>query len=285
MTKNKLAIITDTNSGISTDEASHIGISLVPMPFIIDGETFYENIDLTQEEFFEKMEKGADITTSQPSLGTLMELWDELLKTNETILHIPMASSLSGSMASAHMLAEEYNGKVLVVDNLRVTVTLRQAVYDALKLNEEGFSAQEIKQKLERSSGDANIYLSVDTLEYLKKGGRITPAVAAIGSLLNIKPVLSFKNGVLAPYKKTRGKKAAWKEMIKAIEYDLEHQFKDQTVSICTAYSGSPALGEEWNQIVQEHFPNFKIYNSKLSLSLAAHTGPGICGIGCCVNY
>ncbi len=282
---NKIAIITDTNSGISQEEASHLGISLVPMPFIIDGYTYYENIDLTQKEFFDKMERGCDITTSQPSLGSLIELWDELLKTHETILHIPMTSSLSGSFASAYMLAKEYNNRVIVVDNLRITVTLRQSVLDALKLRSLGFSAIEIKEKLEFCSGEANIYLSLDTLSYLKKGGRITPAVAAIGSLLHVKPVLSYKNGILAPYKKTRGQKTAWKEMLKAVECDLEHHFKGKDVSICTAYSGSKEQGENWLKTVQDHFPDFKIFHTKLSLSIATHTGPGVYGISCCSKF
>ncbi len=278
---NKIAIVTDTNSGISYEEASRLGISLVPMPFIIDGHTYYENIDLTQEEFFSKMENGCNITTSQPSLGSLIELWDELLKTHETILHIPMTSSLSGSMASARMLAREYNNRVVVVDNLRITVTLRQSVLDALKLRNLGFSALEIKEKLESCSEDANIYLSLDTLTYLKKGGRITPAVAAIGSLFHMKPVLSYKAGTLAPYKKTRGQKNAWREMLKAVEYDLTHQFNGKDVSICTAYSGSKELGESWLEVVQAYFPDFEIYHAKLSLSIATHTGPGVCGISC----
>lgn len=278
---NKIAIITDTNSGISQEEAFHLGISLVPMPFIIDGHTYYENVDLTQEEFFDKMKQGCDITTSQPSLGSLIELWDELLKTHESILHIPMTSSLSGSFASAYMLAKEYNNRVIVVDNLRITVTLRQSVLDALKLRSLGFSAMDIKEKLESCSGEANIYLSLDTLSYLKKGGRITPAVAAIGSLLHVKPVLSYKNGILAPYKKTRGQKTAWKEMLKAVEFDLEHQFKGKDVSICTAYSGSKEQGENWLKTVQLHFPDFEIFHTKLSLSIATHTGPGVYGISC----
>ncbi len=281
MFTNKIAIITDTNSGISCEEASRIGVSLVPMPFIIDGRTYYENVDLTQEAFFEKLEKGCNITTSQPSPSSLIDLWEELLETHETVLHIPMTSSLSGSMASACMLAKDYDNRVIVVDNLRITVTLRQAIYDALKLKSQGLSAMEIKTKLESCSGDANIYLSLDTLTYLKKGGRITPAVAAIGSLFHMKPVLSYKAGVLAPYKKTRGQKAAWKEMLKAVEYDLTHQFKGKDVSICTAYSGSKELGANWLEVVQASFPDFEIFHTELSLSIATHTGPGVCGISC----
>ncbi len=281
MCKKNIAIVTDTNSGISNEEASYLGISLVPMPFIIDGHTYYENIDLSQEDFFKKQQAGNNITTSQPSLGSLIELWESLLKTHETVLHIPMTSTLSGSMASACMLAKEYNNRVIVVDNLRITVTLRQSIYDALKLRSQGLSAVEIKNKLEACRADANIYLSLDSLTYLKKGGRITPAVAAIGSLFHMKPVLSYKAGILAPYKKTRGQKNAWKEMLKAVEYDLTHQFKGKDVSLCTAYSGSKDLGKSWLEVVQAYFPDFEIYHSKLSLSIATHTGPGVCGISC----
>ncbi len=285
MTDTKLAIVTDTNSSISDTESKQLGIFLVPMPFIIDGKTFYENIDLTQEEFFKKMEQCADITTSQPSPGSLIDLWDQLLMTHDKILHIPMSSALSGSMETASMLAKNYDGKVIVVDNQRISVTLKQSVYDAIKLRDEGFSAEQIKEKLESSSADATIYVSVDTLEYLKKGGRITPAIAAIGSLFNIKPILMFKNGNLTPYKKTRGKKAALKELLKAVEYDLEHEYKGKNVTICTAFSGLSDFGDKWNSTVQSYFPDYNVWNSQLSLSIATHTGPGICGIACIVKY
>lgn len=278
------AIVTDTNSGISEEEARKAGIHLLPMPFIIDGVTYLENIDLSQEEFYKHLYADADITTSQPAPGDLMDLWDDLLRTHDMVLHIPMTSTLSGSLDSAKMFAQDYKGKVVVVDNKRISVTLRQAVYDALFWRSQGLSPMEIKEKLEETSTEANIYLSVDTLKYLKKGGRISPAVAAIGSMLQIKPVLMFKNGDLTVYKKTRGQKAAWKAMIQAIQEDLTGEFKNKQVTIAAAYSGNTELGMEWNAYIQEQLPDFTVCMSRLPLSISTHTGPGVCGIAAIVK-
>ena len=284
MNNEKIAVVTDTNSSISVEEAKEMGIYMVSMPFIIDGKTFFENKDLGQNEFYNFLENGADITTSQPSPGDVMDLWDELLEKYDKIIHIPMASSLSGSCNSAKMLAADYDGKVLVVDNKRVSITLRQAVYDALKYIEEGLSAKEIKDQLEKDTYEAIVYLSVDTLKYLKKGGRLSPAAAAIGSVLNIKPVLVFNCDALDPHKKTRGQKAAWKEVISSINASLENDFKGKNVVLCAAYSGSVEDGNKWISYVRENFPDYEIENFRLPLSIATHTGPGGCGLACIVK-
>lgn len=275
----KIAIITDTNSGISQEEADKSDIILLPMPFIIDGNMYFEGIDLSQDEFYEYLKKDADISTSQPSLGDVMDLWNHTLETYDEILHIPMSSGLSGSMTSANMLAQDYNGKVLVVDNKRISVTLRQAALDAVAWRNEGYSAKEIKEKLENSALDASIYLSVDTLKYLKKGGRVTPAGAALGTMLNIKPILQLQGGKLDAYKKVRGNKAAIKELLNAIDNDIAERFAGKKLLIQTAYSGSIEHGDEWNNIVKEHFPNYEVYNARLPLSIVCHTGPGVCGV------
>lgn len=285
MNSNKIAIVTDTNSSITPEEAKKLNVSLVSMPFIINGTVYHENLTLSQEQFYEEMKKNSKISTSQPSPGDLIDLWEELLQTHEQILHIPMAAQLSGSMDSARMLAEDYGGKVIVVNNQRISISLRQAVLDALKWIEEGFSAMEIKKKLEDSADDASIYLSVDSLEYLKKGGRISPSVAAIGSMLNIKPVLTIEKGTIMPFKKCRGKKSAWKEMIHAVSNDISTRFTNKKISICTAYSGDEHVGIEWQESIQKAFPDYKITSFRLPLSIATHTGPGACGIGCMVEH
>ena len=213
-----------------------------------------------------------------------MDLWDELLTKYDKILHMPMASSLSGSCNSAKMLAEDYDGRVIVVDNERVSITLRQAVLDALKLMEEDLEAEEIRDILEKSAFENSIYLSVDTLKYLKKGGRLNPAAAMIGTALNIKPVLEFKGKGLDPYKKTRGQKAAWKEIVKAIRNELETTYKDRNVVLSAAFSGQIEDGEKWITYLRENFPEYEIDNFNLPLSIATHTGPNGCGVACIVT-
>lgn len=281
---NKIAIITDTNSGISQEEADSLNVILLPMPFIINDTMYFEGINLSQDEFYAYLEQDADISTSQPSPGDVMDLWDETLKTYDFIIHIPMSSGLSGSMESATMLAQDYDGKVLVVDNKRISASLRQAVLDAVAWRSQGHSAEEIKEKLEATALDACIYLSVDTLKYLKKGGRVTPAAAALGTVLNIKPILQLQGGKLDAYKKVRGNKAAIKEVLKAMDQEIENRFKGKEVYIHTAYSGSVESGEEWNRIVKEHFPDYDVYNARLPLSIVCHTGAGVCGILCIVK-
>ena len=285
MKNNNIAIVTDTNSGIKKEEADRLGIFLLPMPFIIDGKTYFEDVDLSSENFYKYLENDADISTSQPSLGDVIDLWDKILKTYETIIHIPMSSSLSGSMESARMLSQDYNGKVLVIDNKRISISQRQAVYDAVHWKNEGLSAQKIKENLEKTALNSSIYLTVEHLKYLKKGGRITPAVAAIGTVLNIKPILQIQTGKIEPFKKSRGQKAAWKEMVKQIKKDIQTRFNDISIQIYAAYSGSYESGQEWVRFVQDSFPDHDVYGTDLPLSIATHTGPGVCGIACVAKY
>lgn len=279
--KNKIAIVTDTNSGITQEEAKELGIYLIAMPFFINKNTYYEGITLSQEEFFKKLEDDENISTSQPSPGTVIELWDNLLKDYDYILHIPMSSGLSSSMETARMLSSDYEGKVLVVDNKRISVTFRQSILDALYLIEKGLSAKEIQEILEKEALESIIYVTVDTLKYLEKGGRITPAVAALGSIFNIKPVLLIDGGKLDTYKKVRGLKSAQKAMIEAIKNDIENRFKGTDYLIQTAYSGDFEQGNKWNETVKQAFPEHDVYNDVLPMSICCHVGPGALGITC----
>lgn len=279
--KNKIAIVTDTNSGITQEEAKELGIYLIAMPFFINKNTYYEGITLSQEEFFKKLEDDENISTSQPSPGTVIELWDNLLKDYNYILHIPMSSGLSSSMETARMLSSDYEGKVLVVDNKRISVTFRQSILDALYLIEKGLSAKEIQEILEKEALESIIYVTVDTLKYLEKGGRITPAVAALGSIFNIKPVLLIDGGKLDTYKKVRGLKSAQKAMIEAIKNDIENRFKGTDYLIQTAYSGDLEQGNKWNETVKQAFPEHDVYNDVLPMSICCHVGPGALGITC----
>ena len=279
--KNKIAIVTDTNSGITQEEAKKLGIYLIAMPFFINDNTYYEGITLSQEEFFKKLEDDENISTSQPSPGTVIELWDNLLKDYDYILHIPMSSGLSSSMETARMLSSDYEGKVLVVDNKRISVTFRQSILDALYLIEKGLSAKEIQEILEKEALESIIYVTVDTLKYLEKGGRITPAVAALGSMFNIKPVLLIDGGKLDTYKKVRGLKSAQKAMIEAIKNDIENRFKGTDYLIQTAYSGDLEQGKKWNETVKQAFPEHDVYNDVLPMSICCHVGPGALGITC----
>mgnify|MGYP002793830361 FL=1 len=279
--KNKIAIVTDTNSGITQEEAKKLGIYLIAMPFFINDNTYYEGITLSQEEFFKKLEADKNISTSQPSPGTVIELWDNLLKDYDYILHIPMSSGLSNSMETARMLSSDYEGKVLVVDNKRISVTFRQSILDALYLIEKGLSAKEIQEILEKEALESIIYVTVDTLKYLEKGGRITPAVAALGSMFNIKPVLLIDGGKLDTYKKVRGLKSAQKAMIEAIKNDIENRFKGTDYLIQTAYSGDLEQGKKWNETVKQAFPEHDVYNDVLPMSICCHVGPGALGITC----
>ena len=269
--KNKIAIVTDTNSGITQEEAKKLGIYLIAMPFFINDNTYYEGITLSQEEFFKKLEADKNISTSQPSPGTVIELWDNLLKDYDYILHIPMSSGLSSSMETARMLSSDYEGKVLVVDNKRISVTFRQSILDALYLIEKGLSAKEIQEILEKEALESIIYVTVDTLKYLEKGGRITPAVAALGSMFNIKPVLLIDGGKLDTYKKVRGLKSAQKAMIEAIKNDIENRFKGTDYLIQTAYSGDLEQGKKWNETVKQAFPEHDVYNDVLTMSICGN--------------
>lgn len=279
----KVGIVTDSNSGITQKRGEELGIFVVPMPFFINEEIFLEDITLSQTQFFERLGQDADIKTSQPSPADMMECWDKVLKTYEELVFIPMSSGLSGTCQTAMMLAEEYDGKVQVVNNQRISVTQEQSVYDAMKLRDEGKTAAEIKEILETEKLEASIYITVDTLKYLKKGGRITPTAAAIGTVLNLKPVLQIQGKKLDAYSKVRGWKAARRTMLKAIDKDLAERFQGKKMKIGIAYTGSREQQEvqDWIKEVTEHFPDYTIVENPLSLSIACHIGPGALAITC----
>ncbi|MGN0505077.1 MAG: DegV family protein [Lachnospiraceae bacterium] len=278
----KTAVVTDSNSGITQTEARELGIHVLPMPFFIDGELFYEDISLTQEEFYRRLLKDADISTSQPSPGEVMELWDKVLNEYEELVYIPMSSGLSQSCETATMLAQDYNGRVEVVNNQRISVTLRQSVLDAMELVEEGRSAAEIKTILEDMKFESSIYITLETLKYLKKGGRITPAAAAIGTVLNLKPVLQIQGEKLDAYSKARGKAQGRKTMLDAIKKDLSTRFKDipvEKMHFGLAYTGNLEEAEDWRREVEANFPGVELVMNPLSLSVSCHIGPGALAI------
>ena len=275
----KVAVVTDSNSGITQSKAKELGISVIPMPFMINEETFEEDINLTQEQFYEKLVEGAEISTSQPSPETVMNLWSELLKTYDEIVHIPMSSALSSSCQTAMMLAEDFDGRVFVVDNQKISVTQYQSALDAMELARVGLSGAQIKEILEREARESSIYIMVDTLKYLKKGGRITPAAAALGTLLRIKPVLQIQGGKLDSFSKARTVKQAKTTMLSAIAKDLEERFDDPKAEKCwmeIAYSCEKEIAEEFQQEIRQQFPQVQqIHMDPLSLSVACHIGPG----------
>ena len=275
----KIAIVTDSNSGITQEMGKTMGIHVIPMPFFIDGELFLEDITLTQEEFYKRLGEDSDISTSQPSPGEVMECWDELLKEYDEIVHIPMSSGLSSTCHAAQSLSQEYEGKVCVVDNQRISVTQKQSVEDAIVLRDAGKSASEIKEILEAEKLQASIYITVDTLKYLKKGGRVTPAAAALGTVLNLKPVLQIQGEKLDAFSKVRGWKAAKRTMLKAIEKDLNDRFADMVLGM--AYTCSKEEAQEWKQEIAEKFPEYEIVEGPLSLSVACHIGPGAMAVTC----
>lgn len=276
----KIAVMTDTNSGILPLDAEKHGINLLQMPFFVDGEEYLEYGSMEYMEFFERLTAGAEVSTSQPSPAALCSMWEECLKTNDSIIYFPMSSGLSGTCGTAKMLAEDYGGRVHVVDNKRISVTLRSAVCDALKLANQGLSAEEIVKRAEEKALNASIYIAVNTLEYLKKGGRVTAAGAAIGSILGIKPVLQIQGDKLDAYKKVRGLPAAMDTMLQAVETDLKERFCGKKIEIRTAYSGHSEQGKKWCQRVAEHFPDYEIGMDALPVSISCHVGPGAIGIG-----
>ena len=279
----KIAIVTDSNSGITQEMGKTMGIHVIPMPFFIDGELFLEDITLTQEEFYKRLGEDSDISTSQPSPGEVMECWDELLKEYDEIVHIPMSSGLSSTCHAAQSLSQEYEGKVCVVDNQRISVTQKQSVEDAIVLRDAGKSASEIKEILEAEKLQASIYITVDTLKYLKKGGRVTPAAAALGTVLNLKPVLQIQGEKLDAFSKVRGWKAAKRTMLKAIEKDLNDRFADvrEDMVLGMAYTCSKEEAQEWKQEIAEKLPEYEIVEGPLSLSVACHIGPGAMAVTC----
>lgn len=283
----KVGVATDSHSGISPEKAEKKGVFVLPMPFYLDDECYYENINLTRDMFFEKIKNGAVVKTSQPMPEKVMEMWDEALKKYDEIVYIPMSSGLSGSCATAKMLAQEepYNGRVFVVDNGRVSAAQERSVYDALELAEQGFGAEKIKNVLEAARARHIIYIGIDNLEYLKRGGRISKTTAAIGSVLNIKPVLRFNTGILETYKKCRGMHQARKTMIEAMRQEFDGEFKreyeNKEIYLLMASSADENTTDEWRKEIKEAFPELPLIEAPLSLGLSCHIGPGGLGIGC----
>lgn len=278
-----IAIMTDSNSGILQAEAQEMGIYVLPMPFFIDGEQFLEDITLTQEEFYKRLEEDCDISTSQPAPGEVTEQWDKLLEEYDEIVYIPMSSGLSSSCATAMMLSEDYDGRVQVVNNQRISVTQRHSVMDAMKLADAGKTAKEIHDILMRDKLESSIYITVDTLKYLKKGGRVTPAAAAIGTVLNLKPVLQIQGEKLDAFAKVRGWKQAKKTMIDAMRKDLTERFSGKKMRLAMAYTCSKEEAEEWKQELMENFPGYEIIDNPLSLSVACHIGAGSMAVACSI--
>lgn len=281
----KIAIVTDSNSGITQEQGRDMGISVIPMPFYINEKMYLEGITLSQEEFYDRLTKDEPISTSQPSPAEICGLWDDLLREYDEIVHIPMSSGLSASCATAMGLAQDYDGRVQVVDNQRISVTQRQSVLDALTLRDAGKSAAGIREVLEEEKAESSIYITLETLKYLKKGGRITPAAAAIGTVLNLKPVLQIQGDKLDAYSKVRGKKQAKRVMLKAMQDDLEKRFKGYVdngeMCLQAAYTGNPEEAAEFLKEIEEMFPGFQVHMDPLSLSVACHIGQGALAIAC----
>ncbi len=289
----KTAIITDSNSGITQDEAKKLGISVVPMPVLIDEQLYFEDLTLSQEQFYEKLKGDANVSTSQPNPIDVGEIWAEALKTNDAVIYIPMSSGLSETCHTLSHYAkteEQFNGKVFVVDNQRISITQRQSVEDAIKLADEGKTAQEIYDYLMNTKMQSSIYIMVDTLKYLKKGGRLTPAVAAIGTLLKIKPVLQIQGEKLDQFAKVRKLADAKSTMISAIKKDLTTRFKDLTaagkMTLAIAHTENLEEAEKFKAEIMEEFPNIEFtYVNPLSLSVSCHIGPGALAVACAIKY
>ncbi len=289
----KIAIITDSNSGITQSLAKELGISVVPMPVLIDGEQYYEDLTLSQEEFYEKLKGDANVSTSQPNPLDVGEIWAEALKTNDAVIYIPMSSGLSETCHTLTHYAEteeQFKGKVFVIDNQRISITQRQSVMDALNMVKDGKTAEEICKYLNETKKQSSIYIMVGTLKYLKKGGRLTPAVAAIGTLLKIKPVLQIQGEKLDQFAKVRKISDAKTTMINAIKHDFETRFKDLVaagkMTLAFAHTQSTEEIEAFKEEVKAAFPNVEItYADPLSLSVSCHIGPGAIAIGCAVRY
>lgn len=283
----RTAIMADSNCGIMPEEESHYGIHILPMPIIIDGKTYFEGIDITMEEFYQKQTSGSVITTSQPSPGDVTDMWDQLLKAHDEIVFIPMSSGLSNTCQTALLLAEDelYKGRVFVVDNHRISVTQALAVLDAKALADDGRTAREIKEILEKEAMDATIYIAVDTLEYLKKGGRITAAAAALGTILKLKPVLTIQGDKLDSYAKARGMKSAFRVMLEALKSDiasrLSHLREKGLLKIGIANTMmDPDKLEIFKAELKKNFPDMELVYFPLTMSIGTHVGPGGIGIG-----
>lgn len=278
----KIAIVTDSNSGISQEKAKEMGIHVLPMPFLINGTEYLDGVNLFPKEFYDYLEKDADVSTSQPSPEMVMGLWDKILEEYDEIVHIPMSSGLSGSCQTAKMLAEDYDGKVEVVNNQRISVTQVHSIMDALELVRAGKSAAQIRGILEDEGLQASIYITLATLKYLKKGGRITPAAAALGTMLRLKPVLQIQGEKLDAFSKVRTMSAAKRVMLDAIKNDMEKRFQGCRMRIALAHTNNEAAALEFKKEVEAEFPGFpEIIVNELSLSVACHIGDGALAIAC----
>ncbi len=281
---NRVAIVSDSNSGITQAQAKELGVTILPMPFFAGDKTYYEDIDLNQEQFYQLLTDNIDISTSMPLVGNVTDTWDRLLEEYDEIVHIPMSSGLSGSCETAIMLSQDYDGKVQVVNNQRISVTQRQSVMDAMELAKLGKNAAEIKEILERDKFESSIYIMVDTLYYLKKGGRITPAAAALGTLLKLKPVLQIQGEKLDAFAKARTVKQAKNIMIEAMKNDFTKRFNDpagEHIYLEIAYTHDKEAAEAFKAEVQEAFPGMEIHMDPLSLSVSCHIGPGALAVAC----
>lgn len=281
----KIAIVTDSNSGITQAQAKGLGVFVLPMPFMINDETFYEDITLTQDEFYQKLADDADVITSQPTPDAILTLWDKLLEEYDELVHIPMSSGLSGSCQSAIMLAQDYDNRVQVVNNQRISVTQRQSAIDAQLLAERGMNALEIKEFLENDKFNSSIYIMLDTLYYLKKGGRITPAAAALGTILRLKPVLQIQGEKLDAFAKARTINQGKSIMINAVRNDMEKRFggcSPDNIWLQIAYSYDREAAMLFKSELEKEFPGFDIHIDPLSLSVACHIGPGALAVACC---
>ena len=284
----KVAILTDSNSGITQAEAEREGLYVIPMPFYINDQMFFEEIDLSQEDFYGRLTEGAEIKTSMPTVGSVTDQWRKLLKDHDEIVYIPMSSGLSSSCETAYMLAqdEEFDGKVFVVDNQRISVTQRQSAYDAKMLADQGRSGAQIRDILMDEKFQSSIYIMVDTLTYLKRGGRITPAAAALGTLLRLKPVLQIQGEKLDAFAKARTTNQGKTLMINAIKNDIENRFggmtEDRHIWLQVAYTENKAAAEEYCEEIATLFPGYDIHMDPLSLSVACHIGPGALAFACC---
>ncbi|MBQ8451911.1 MAG: DegV family protein [Clostridia bacterium] len=288
----KIAIVTDSNSGITQKEAQELGITVIPMPFLIDGEEYFEDINLSQSEFYEKLNSGAEVSTSQPSIFSVTETWDKLLKTYDQIIHIPMSSGLSGSTESAKTKAAEYNGKVFVIDNKRISVTQKQSVLDAINMVHDGKTAKDIAEWLEKTGGESSIYIMLTTLKYLKKGGRITPAAAALGTLFKIKPILTIQGGKLDKFHQVISYAQGKNKMIEQVAKELASRFKASVSSgkfkVFVAHTNIEAKALEFEKEINSAFEKFNLkveFVNPLSLSVACHIGDGSLAIAASICY
>lgn len=282
---NKISVVTDSNSGITQKQATDLGVRVLPMPFLIDGEAYFEDINLTHEEFYHHLERDVTISTSQPAPESVMQLWEELLEESDSIVHIPMSSGLSSSCQTAKLLAQEYDGRVQVVDNQRISVTQSQAVRDAKELCEKGMTAEEIKDYLEKVKFDSSIYIMLDTLKYLRKGGRITPAAAALGSALRLKPVLQIQGEKLDAFTVARTKKQGVSKMLSAMENDVINRFggmeNTSHIHFAVAHTKNETAAVDFAEEIKKKFGVTTVDVAPLSLSVSCHIGPGALAIAC----